>query len=72
MLNSVLLVLTKTNRVFVIYAMKIAKLAQDQTITTVSIVKLGLRKIIQAHKSRLNIASINALPVNIKVRTVNA
>ena len=40
-LKNVLLALTKTNRVFAWSAMKIAKLAQDQKITTVSIVKLG-------------------------------
>ena len=48
-LKNVLLVLTKANRVFAWSAIKIAKPALDQTITTVSIVKLGRRTIIWAY-----------------------
>ena len=41
--------------------MKIAKLAQDQTITIVPRVQQERKIIIQAHLSSLNIALINAL-----------
>ena len=72
MLTNALLGLIKINRVFAICAMKIVKLAQGQTTTTVSIVKLGQRKILQAYKSRLSTVLTNALLGLTKINRVLA